>query len=38
MNAFKVKKSVWDIVNEILGYVAVAAMWFGMMFMFVALS
>ena len=38
MNAFKIKKSIWDIVNEILGYITIAAMWFGMMMMFVVCS
>lgn len=38
MDAFKVKKSVPDIVQEVLGYVAVVTMWIGMLVMFVVLA
>lgn len=38
MDPFKVKKSTFDIVQEVLGCIAIVMMWVVMLVMFVALS
>lgn len=38
MDAYKIKKSKLDIVNEILGYISVAIMWLGLIMMMFTLS
>lgn len=38
MDAWKPKKTIFDILKEIADYVLIAAMWFGMLIMMVALA